>query len=49
MQLSPSMVAKLDALADRFEEVGALLAEPEWSATATGSPRCRASSPSSSR
>jgi peptide chain release factor 1 len=29
MNLSPSMVAKLDALADRFEEVGALLAEPE--------------------
>ncbi len=29
MQLSPSMMAKLDALGDRFEEVGALLAERE--------------------
>ena len=29
MQLSPSMMAKLDSLGDRFEEVAALLAEPD--------------------
>ena len=49
MTLSPSILTTLDDLADRHEELSALLGEAESFRTATSSRRCRRNTPNSSR
>ena len=44
--MKDSLITKLDTFHDRFEEISALLSEPEVSGTRPGSATCRGSMPS---